>query len=165
MLENRLEDQGVIPATRALAERRAAQRSPVIKSGRLELHLGGGGQGVYNCLVLDESPSGVLIDLGALFALPEDMILHMSGGATYKVRRCWAVGTKAGLEFVGEQILSPEAAAHMGRLAELLHTQGVVATVAALRSRHYFDYEKLRRAAEEVEQAYNTLQALLSPKG
>jgi len=147
----------------ALAERRGDSRTPVIKSARLAVELQGG-QGVYNCLVLDESRSGVLIDLGAMFPLPEEMMLHMGGGASYKVRRCWAVGTKAGLEFVGEQMVSPESASHMARLAELMRAQGLPAAVAALRARRYYDYEPLRRAAEAAEGAYNTLEAMLSPK-
>ncbi len=50
-------------AQAALAERRHASRVPVIKSAKV---IAGeqGAQIVYDCLVLDESPSGVLIDSG-----------------------------------------------------------------------------------------------------
>ncbi len=62
-----------------LAERRNASRIPVIKSAKL-LVGEGFSQGVYNCLVLDESSGGVLVDLGAVFTIPEEMIVHLTGG-------------------------------------------------------------------------------------
>src|ERR1700731_5261168 len=83
----------------ALAERRNALRMPVIKSAKISVGLGGA-QGVYNCLVLDESQSGVLVDLGTMVNLPDEVTLHMNSGATYLARRCWSAGTKSGLSFI-----------------------------------------------------------------
>ena len=147
MLQNQTRDHAEgAPNHFALAERRNASRVPVIKSAKVVI---GGeiSQGVLNCLVLDESATGVLIDLGAMFSLPEEMTLHMTGGATYKARRCWAVGTKAGLALIGPQMLSAEAVEMMSQLGRLLQTQGLASAMAALRVKRFFENEELRRAA------------------
>lgn len=143
-----------------LPERRHAVRVPVIKSARI-VSAGDGGQSVYNCLVLDESAAGVLVDLGAMFPLPEEMVLHMTGGASYKARRCWAVGTKAGLAFTGPQMLSAETVEKMNQLGGMLLAQGLPATLAALRAQGFFASEELRRAAEAAEVAYGRLESVL----
>jgi hypothetical protein len=150
--------QGTQPS---LAERRSAARTPVIKSGKLVV---GGelNQGVLNCLILDQSATGVLIDLGAVFALPEEMVLHLGNGPCYRARRRWAVGTKAGLEFIG-QVVSAEASAEMAQMARLLTTQGLPAALAVLRSRNFLGQAELREAAEAAEAAYAQLETLLNP--
>ncbi len=162
MLQSQCRTQDTQAATLqgALAERRQASRVPVIKSAKLVVHEGGG-QGVYNCLVLDESPTGVLVDLGAMFELPEEMVLHVGGGTTYRARRRWAVGTKAGLEFIGAQIVTEKAAAKMRALGAMLAARGLPATMAALRAERFFDNEELRHAAEEAEAAQHRLEAIL----
>jgi hypothetical protein len=143
-----------------LSERRNAMRVPVIKSAKI---ITGGevNQGVFNCLVLDESPSGVLVDLGAIFSLPEEMALHMTGGAIYKARCCWAVGTKAGLAFVGPQMLSVDTVEKLAQLGRMMQTQGLPATMAALRAQRFFESDEIRRAAESAEAAYHRLEAVL----
>jgi hypothetical protein len=155
MLENQCQVQGS-----ALAERRNSARLPVIKSAKL-LVGSDSGQGVYNCLVLDESRAGALLDLGAMFTLPEEMTLNMSSGASYRVRRRWAVGTKVGVEFLGTPSVSADAAGQMNRLADLLRHQGVPAAVAALRAQNCFDHEPLRVAVAEAEAAYLRLESIL----
>jgi hypothetical protein len=144
-----------------LAERRNASRIPVIKSAKIIVG-GDLNQGVYNCLVLDESATGVLVDLGAMLPLPEAMTLKMTGGATFRARRCWAVGTKAGLAFHGPQSLSPEATQLLRQLRERLPVHGLPVTIAVLRTKRYFENEELRDAAEAAEAAYQRLEAVLN---
>jgi hypothetical protein len=144
-----------------LADRRNASRVPVIKSGKISIG-SGGSQGVYNCLVLDESQSGVLVDLGTLVNLPEEVTLHMNAGATYLARRCWSAGTKAGLAFIGGQIVTGETAARMRKIGDVLQAQGVLPAIATLRSARFFDHIELRRAAEEAEAAYFRFEAILN---
>lgn len=143
-----------------LADRRHAYRIPVIKSAKLIVGEGYS-QGVYNCLILDESASGALIDLGAVFSLSEEFILHLIGGATRRARRCWAVGTKVGVEYVGEQLVSEEATEQMAAIAKLIGAQGLPAGIAALRSHRFFNHGELREAAEDAEAAYYRLEAIL----
>jgi hypothetical protein len=152
--------QGEEDAPFTLAERRNAMRVPVIKSAKI---ITGGevNQSVYNCLVLDESPSGVLVDLGAMFTLPEEMALHMTGGAIYRARRCWAVGTKVGLAFVGAQVLSADTVEKLAQLGRMIQVQGLPATMAALRAQRFFDSAEVRRAAEGAEAAFHRLETVL----
>lgn len=152
---------GAEPKDFSPSERRNAPRVPVIKSAKI---ITGGevSQGIYNCLVLDKSPSGVLIDLGAMFNLPEEVTLHMAGGATYKARRCWVVGTKAGLAFVGPQMLSADTVEKLAQLGRMMQLQGLPATLAALRAQHFFESDEVRRAAEAAEAAYHRLEVVLN---
>jgi hypothetical protein len=141
-----------------LGERRKASRVPVIKSAKVALGIG---QGVYNCLVLDESPKGVLVDFGALVAVPDEVTLQISNGAIYQARRRWSVGTKAGLEYIGERVVTGDTAGWMMKLSDILQTQGVVAAVSTLRASRFFNHEELRRIAEEAERAFSRLEAVL----
>src|SRR5271165_3280027 len=87
---------GVGPASLAgagLVERRSVPRVPVIKSAKLLLG-NAYNESVYNCLVLNEAANGVLVDLGSIFVLPEEMVLQMASGPTHRVRRCWSAGSK-----------------------------------------------------------------------
>ncbi len=143
-----------------LVERRAATRIPVIKSAKLVVGEGYS-QGVYNCLVLDESVGGVLVDLGAVFSLSDEVILHMLGGATRRAKRCWAVGSKVGLEFIGDQLISVETTQEMVGIAKLIRAQGLPVGIAAMRAQRFFGQEELRQAAEEAESAYYKLEAML----
>lgn len=150
-----------VPETHfTLAERRNTMRMPVIKSAKI---VTGGtvNQSAYNCLVLDESPSGVLVDMGAVFELPEEMDLHMTGGASYHARRCWAVGTKLGLAFIGAQMLSAESVEKLAQLGREMPARGLPATMTALRAQRFFDSDALRCAAEAAEAAYHRLEAML----
>ncbi len=78
-----------------------------------------------------------------------------------RARRCWAVGTKVGLEYIGEQLVSDEAVQQMGEIAKLIGAQGLPAGIAAMRARQFFNHGDLREAAEEAEAAYYKLEALL----
>ena len=144
-----------------LAERRGDSRRPVIRSAKIFIGANGGG-GVFNCLILDQSSAGVLVDMGTLAELPEEVTLQMSGGASYLARRCWAVGTKAGLEFIGGQIVTEETSQRMARIAEVLQRQGVGAAVATLRAARFLDHDKLRHIAEAAEAAVQRLEAALT---
>jgi hypothetical protein len=145
----------------SLAERRAAPRLPVIKSAKIMLGPGYD-QGAYNCLVLDQSACGVLVDMGMVVKLPEELTVQFQGGGTYLARRRWSVGSKTGLEFIGGQVVTGEVALRMARIADVLNKQGVVPTVATLRAARFFDNAELRRVAEQAESAMFRLEAMLN---
>jgi hypothetical protein len=150
---------GVEPPQASLGERRINARAPVIKSAKVAIGIG---QGMYNCLVLDESSKGVLVDFGALVTLPDEVTLQISNGAMYQARRRWSVGTKAGLEYIGEQVVTDDTAAWIMKLTDILQTRGVVAAVSTLRASRFFNHEELRRTAEEAEAAFSRLEAVLT---
>jgi len=140
------------------AERRQARRNPVIKTAKLIFTAAGT---VHNCLVLDESPGGVLVDLGVMIQVPDDVTIQFGNGATFLARRRWTAGTKSGLNFTGAQIISDEVALRMKRVADILRAQGLEAAIATLRAARFFDNIELRRAAEDVEAANARFEAAL----
>jgi len=142
----------------AAQERRLAARVPVIRSAKL---ICGPSEGVFDCLVLDQSASGVLIDLGAMVALPAELTIQFSGGAAFLAHLAWSAGTKAGLHLVGSQLLSEQAAQRMKNAADLLDMQGLPAVVSTLRSARFLDHLELRRLAEEAEAAYIRFETFL----
>jgi len=152
---------GVALANAVQLERRSATRLPVIKSAKLLLG-NAYNESVYNCLVLNEAANGVMVDLGSVFVLPEEMVLQMASGPSYRVRRCWGAGSKFGLEFIGGPIVSAETGAQMAALGRALWTQAIPFVIAELRSKRFFGHEELRRAAEEAEAAYRNLETALA---
>lgn len=142
-------------------ERRAETRRPVIKSAKLLLG-SEYSQGVINCLVLDETANGVLVDLGTVFVLPEEMVLQMANGASRRVRRRWSAGSRFGLEFTGAPVVSKEAGAQMASHGRALWTQALPLVLAELRAQHFFGDDALRQAAAEAEAAYRKLEQTLT---
>lgn len=143
-----------------LAERRGTVRTPVIKSAKLLVGQGYS-QAVYNCLVLDESNDGALVDLGMACSLPEDVILQLFGGVARKAKQRWSAGSKVGLEFVGEQLVSAEASQEMVEIAHSIRARCLLAGIAALRERNFFSHGGLRTAAEDAESAFYKLENIL----
>lgn len=143
------------------AERRTTRRKPALKSAKVLI---GPAESVHNCLVLDKSAGGVLIDLGAVIRLPDEVTLQLANGARYLARCRWSAGTKAGLEFAGAPIVSDEMALRMGKIVSILRTQGLEAAMATLRFARFFDNPELRRVAEEAEAAQARLVAVLGGK-
>ena len=152
-------NEPAVSACAAPAERRDTARNKVIKSAKLVF---GAAHSVYDCLVLDESAGGALIDLGAMIALPERLTIQFNNGAAYPAERRWAAGTKAGLRFTGGQIISDDAAQRMHKIAGILQVQGLPIAMQLLRSARFLDNAELRRAAEEAEAAFIRLERFLT---
>ena len=113
-----------------IAERRRAPRGQVIKSARLVF----GDNVVFNCLVLDESTGGVMVDLGAMVKVPEQLTIQFAGGNSFLAERRWMAGTKAGLKFLGGEVITPQTAERMRLLAGILQSQGITAAIQTLRA-------------------------------
>jgi hypothetical protein len=145
----------------AAVERRVAPRQPVIRSARVRVGQGAA-QAIYDCLVLDESCTGVLVDFGEVIQLPDEVSVHFASGGAFLARKRWIMGTKAGFEFCGEQLVSREIADRMRKLADILESQGLLATVRTLRAARFFDHGALRTAAEDAEIAYLRFASMLS---
>lgn len=92
-------ESGNVVRSMLVAERRRSQRVSVVKAGVLRVGEGES-QSIYDCLVLDESAEGALVDMGALYNLPESLALQISGGENRRATRRWTAGTKIGLEYV-----------------------------------------------------------------
>jgi hypothetical protein len=141
-----------------VVERRQVSRRPVIRSAKL---ICGPGEGVFDCLVLDQSAAGVLIDMGTMLELPTELTIHFNSGGAFLARKAWAAGTKAGLNLLGSQVLSEETALRMKQAADLLTMQGLLPVVTTLRSARFLDHGELRRVAEDAEAAFMRLQHFL----
>ena len=111
------------------AERRRHMRLPTRQSAELFL---GSAQANHVCMVLDRSSSGVQVDLGETMDLPNTMIIQFSSQASQLVRRCWAAGTRAGMEFIGapSQGATGADAATNGSLDLPSETGGLAATAS-----------------------------------
>jgi hypothetical protein len=140
------------------AERRRHNRDAVLKAGRLIINEG---RSVLNCLILDESPDGVFVDMGAIVALPRDVIIQYASGATFPAVLRWNAGSKCGFQFSGPQIISHETAKRMEVISEILTNHGLTAAVDMLRGVQYFDNPELERIALEAAAAQSRLEAAL----
>jgi hypothetical protein len=140
------------------SDRRKFPREKVLKSAKIIVNHG---QTVFDCLVLDESPAGVYIDLGALVALPPEVTIQYGSGATFLAERRWNAGTRFGFEFHGPQVISRETAKRLEVIGQILNSQGLPAAVELLRLAQFFDNPQLRRIAEEASTAHARLQGAL----
>jgi hypothetical protein len=143
------------------ADRRKYPRTTVVKSGRIFTEEGNP-KAVFECLIIDQSRTGVLIDLGTPLDTPMELTLQISEEGVYRTRRVWSIGTRAGLEFIGDQIISGELAERMVTISELLKTESVHRAFRNLGTANYFDNDGLRQAAMNAESSYNHLVAMLS---
>ena len=91
-------ESGSIVRSMLVEERRRSQRQSVVKNARL-LADEGASQGIYDCLVLDESAEGALVDMGSVYSLPESVALQILGGEIRHAIMRWHAGTKIGLEY------------------------------------------------------------------
>jgi hypothetical protein len=149
-----VDEQGGNPA-----DRRKHVREKVLKAAKI---IFGGGDSVFNCLVLDESPEGIFVDMGAIVALPPEVTIQYSSGAAFRAARRWCTGSKVGFQFVGAQIISHETARRMQVVAEIMQNHGLPAAMQTLRVAQFFDNMDLRQAAEAAEAATRRLDAVLA---
>jgi len=139
--------------------RRRHAREKVLRAAKV---IFGGGDSIYNCLVLDESPEGIFVDMGAVVSLPPEVTVQFSTGATFRAARRWATGSKIGFQFVGPQIITHETAQRMKVVHDILQTHGMPAAMQTLRVAQFFDNAELRRAADAADTAVRRLEMILS---
>jgi len=151
------EDSVITPLT----ERRKAPRTPVIKSGRVVIEEEDS-EFVFECLVIDESRTGAHIDLGTAVNIPPNVRLQIDDGGIYFSRLVWSVGTRVGLEFIGDPIIPEGIARRMQMISKILQTQGLTAAHQELETVNFFGNEVLRQASLEAEASYSRLNAILS---
>jgi hypothetical protein len=143
------------------AERRTQSRVKVLKAAKIS---GEEGRTAYDCLVLDESPGGVLVETGVMIPLPSEITIQFSSGAKFRAEPKWTAGTRFGLQFVGPQIISHEIAKRLLIIADILKFQGIPAVMETLRLMRYFDNQELRRIAEDAEATHMRLDSVLKGK-
>jgi len=141
------------------ADRRRETREKVLRAAKV---IFGGGDSIYNCLVLDESKEGVFVDMGAVVSLPPEVTVQFGTGAAFRAARRWSTGSKIGFQFVGPQIITHEMAQRMKVVSEILQNHGMAAAMQTLRVAQFFDNAELRRAADAADTAVKRLEMILS---
>jgi hypothetical protein len=139
-------------------EHRRTKRQQVLK--RAQLIFGYSGS-VIDCLIIDESPFGVLLETPVMTVVPETVKIRFVGGATFDALRRWATGNKIGLEFMGSQIFDDASRQQRRSIDAVLKKQGVNAAVFMLREARFFNNSELQSAAEDAEITLARLESLL----
>lgn len=138
---------------------RQADRANVLKRAKLVL-----GGTILDCAVLDLSPSGARLSLGAPAHISGNFALHMPGGSVYAARLCWARGREIGLEFIGEPRLALDAARLAGTSIQALRGIAPDRVLDGLRAARHFDDPALATAARALADAHATLLSALQDR-
>lgn len=137
--------------------RRSSERRAVLKGAKLLFD-----DGVIDCLVLNLSKTGVRVRTAVTVAVPEQVRVRFSDGATYPARRRWVAGLEAGFLFVGQATLPDEAAKLAGELYQTVRAIDLETTLQGLRALRFFGDVGLQAAAEKAEAGVRDLQAALA---
>lgn len=143
---------------RTAIDQRRTKRQRVLKMAELVFDTPGT---FIDCVVIDESCFGVMLETMVLAEVPERVKIRFVGGPTFSALRRWADGNKVGLEFAG---LFPEdeATKRQARaIKNVLKEACVHAAVQMLRELDFFENSELRAAAEEAEIAMAKLESAL----
>ena len=146
------------PTQDTAADQRRTKRQRVLKMAELVFDAAGTS---IDCVIIDESCFGVMLETMAITEIPERVKLRFVGGPTLAALRRWANGNKIGLEFAG---LFPEdeASKRQARAVKnVLKEACVHAAVQMLREFDFFENAELRLAAEEAEIAIARLESAL----
>lgn len=143
----------------AMADKRRESRKAFLK--RAQVVFDGAG---IDCIVENMSNGGARVRFGNPIPLPEVLALRFHDGTSHPVKRRWARGTVAGLEFSGA---GPAAEAERRHLATAVQDAVAAAdpteAIRLLRHVWFFGDEELRRAAETLEVARARFVAALKP--
>ena len=86
-------------------EQRASARPRVLRRARIVFNRG---QCVIDCVMLDLSPQGARLRLGAWQPLPDRFELRMENGVVHDARACFRRPGEIGIEFVEQRpVCSP----------------------------------------------------------
>ncbi len=146
-------------AQNGMTDQRRAERQRVLRMAELVYGIHGT---PIECLVIDESRLGVMLETLELADVPERVKIRFIGGPTFAALRRWASGNKIGLEFAG---LFPEDEATKRQvlaIKKVLKDIGVHAAVQMLREFDFFENSQLQTAAEEAEIAIARLESALN---
>lgn len=78
-------------------ELRGEARKRVLSAAKLLF--GGFSKTVFDCLVVDQSPHGLRIQVGSTHMLPNELIVEFPNGTQRPARLIWASASEAGLEY------------------------------------------------------------------
>lgn len=146
------------PLEQATAEHRRSKRHRVLKRGKISFGFGGS---TIDCLIIDESGYGVMVETGVPMPVPEQLTIMIDGRAMFPAIRRWAMGNRLGLEFIGPQIHDRVTVERLRVIDNVLEREGLTQALNLLRAAQFYDDKKIRSAAEAAETAVKQLQTLL----
>jgi len=146
------------PGAKSRVEKRRVKRQQVLKRGQL---LYGFADAAIDCLIIDESSYGMLIETPLMTDLPERLRIRVAGGPTFDAVRRWSMGNKVGIEFLQPERRDSAMLRKRIAIKLALKNQNIRFAAAMLREVDFFDDEDLRAAAEAAESATAWLGALL----
>jgi len=137
-------------------EKRDGGRQAVLKTAKIQW-----GNAVVDCLVLELSDSGVRVSMSVPMEIPEQVIIHLRGGAVRQGTRRWSLGTEIGFEFSGIAKLDAVAASDALAILVDLRDAGVNDIVARLTKARFFDDAELGSIALSAQAAVQKLEGAL----
>ena len=137
-------------------EKRATDRVTVLKAAKIEW-----GNSVVDCLVLEQSPTGVRVSMATPMDVPKQVTVHLRGGAVRQATLRWAFGTEVGFEFCGIAKLDAAAADSALLIFVDLHENGLNEIIARLNQVRFFDDAELTSTALAAQAAMQRLETML----
>jgi hypothetical protein len=143
---------------KASVEKRRVKRQQVLKRGQLIFGFAGS---TIDCLIIDETSYGMLIENPLMTDLPERLRVSVAGGATFDAVRRWSMGNKIGLEFIQPERRDNAVIRKRLAIKLALKNQNVHSAVLMLRDVNFFEDEELRVIAEAAEASVAWLISML----
>ncbi len=140
-------------------ERRQFGRQPAFKSAEI---IFGPDQQAHKGIVLDESPDGVLLDLGKTIEVPNTVMFRFSDGPLVYAINCWSAKTEIGLQFIDHETTAYSHSASAEDVINVLERNGPLAAFQVLRDKRFFNNDSLRKMAEEAVAANLRLKSALN---
>lgn len=137
-------------------EKRGADREAVLKMAKIEW-----GSSVVDCLVHEQSITGVRVNTSVPMNVPEHVMIHLRGGAVRAATQRWALGTAIGFEYVGNAKLDSVAANNALAILNDLRATGLGNIATRLAEQRCFDDAELGVMARAAQAAMQRLEAAL----
>jgi len=137
-------------------ERRRVRRERLLLRAKLVI-----GDGVYDCILLDQTAAGARLETLLPVALPERFSLRFPDGRQLACERRWTSGRRLGVEIVRTAAAGDGPQGRAAALQQAFDAMGVNRFFDRLRSENYLQNTALGEAAWQAEAAIRKLGLLL----
>lgn len=137
-------------------EKRDSRRQSVLKTAKILWDAS-----VVDCLVVEQSTTGVRVSMSIPMTVPDQVTIHFGGGAVRPATRQWTRGTEIGFEFAGSAGLDTVATSEALAILVGLHGTGLNDIFDRLAAFRFFDDAELGSTALAAQAAIQRLEAAL----
>lgn len=137
-------------------DRRRTRRERLLLRAKLVI-----GDGVYDCILLDQTSAGARLETLLPMALPEQFSLRFPDGRQLACQRRWTNGRRLGVEIVQKGAAKDSPQGRAAALQQAFDAMGVDRFFDQLRSDNYLQNTALGEAAWQAEAAIRRLGLLL----